>query len=79
MTNWGEKTRHELQRRKDWTDEEILNKRGWTDEQVRKIWNLESVSEARKRVIGYYLLIPMMWVGALGVLVVRECIGDRWI
>lgn len=64
---------------KDWTDEEILKKRGWTDEQVRKIWNLESVSEARKRVNGFYLLIPMLWVGALSVLVVRECIDDRWI
>ena len=62
----------------DWTDEKILQKRGWTEEQVRKIWNLESVSEARIRVNGYYLLIPFLVVGALGNLVVRECIDNRW-
>ncbi len=73
-----ERTAYTNKQFKNWTDEEILNKRGWTDEQVRKIWDPKSISEARKRVVSYYLLIPILLIGALGVIVVRECIDDGW-
>ena len=64
---------------KGWTDEEMLKKRGWTREQVRKLWKPDSVDKARRRVIGYYLSIPLLLVGVLSILVVRECIEDRWL
>lgn len=44
------------------TDEKMLRYRGWTPEQVRLLWTEKSIEKAMLRVIGYFLLIPLLLV-----------------
>lgn len=61
-----------------YTDEAMLRKRAWTREQVRRLWTPASIETARRRVIGYYLAVPILFLGAFCALVVRECIDEHW-
>lgn len=60
------------------TPEEMLRKRGWTREQVRCLWTPQSIEKARRNVIGSYLAILLLLVGIVGILLVRECIEEKW-
>lgn len=60
------------------TDEEMLRFRGWTSEQVRVLWTPKTIKKGTVRVIGYFLIIPLLLLGIVGVLVLRECIDDNW-
>lgn len=62
----------------DCTDQGMLRKRAWTPEQVRRLWTPDSIETARRRVIGYYLAVPVLFLGTICVLVVRECIDEGW-
>ncbi|TKJ32503.1 MAG: hypothetical protein CEE38_23070 [Planctomycetes bacterium B3_Pla] len=60
------------------SDVYMLQKRGWEPEQVRLLWTPESLAEAKRSVMGYFLAIPLLVVGIVSLLVLRECIDDNW-
>jgi len=61
-----------------YSPDQILDKRGYTKEQVREFWTSDSIRKARRWVIGSYLLIPIFFVAAFSVLLIRTCIDDQW-
>ena len=62
----------------DLSDVEMLKSRGWEPEQVRLLWTPESLAKVKPRVVGYFLAIPLLVGGLVSLLVLRECIDDKW-
>ncbi|MCK4820102.1 hypothetical protein KA005_30330, partial [bacterium] len=61
-----------------YTPDQILDNRGYKKEQVREFWTSDSIRKARRWVIGSYLSIPIFFVAAISVLLIRTCIDDQW-
>ena len=60
------------------SDKEMLERRGFEPEQVKLLWTPESLAKVKTRVVGYFLAIPLLVVGLVSLLVLRECIDDKW-